>query len=66
MGPMRFYEHAHNLLGGVKRKWAIIELRGQKRCYYNYTKINYVVLIVLNYNYNKFNAIVQEVPNVML
>ena len=49
MGSKRFYEHAQNLLG-VKRKCAIIELGGQKGCYYNYTKLKYVVLIVLYYN----------------
>ena len=33
MGSKRFYEHAQNLLGGVKKEVAIIELRGQKGCY---------------------------------
>ena len=27
MGSKRFYEHAQNLLGGVKGKWAIFKLR---------------------------------------
>ena len=39
--------YAQNLLGGEKRKRTIIELGGQKGSYYNYTKINYIVLIVL-------------------
>ena len=33
MGSKRFFEHAQKLLGGVKKKRAIIELRGQKGCY---------------------------------
>ena len=54
MGSKRVYEHSQNLLGGMKKKWVIIDLRGQKGCYYNCKKINYVVLIVLNYNYNSY------------
>ena len=31
MGSQRFYEHAQNLFGGVKkRKWPIIEFRGKR------------------------------------
>ena len=30
MDSKRFYEHAQNLLGGVKREVGIIELRGQR------------------------------------
>ena len=30
MGSNRFYEHAQNLLGGVKRKWAMKELKGKR------------------------------------
>ena len=33
MGSKRLYEHAQNLLGGMKREVDIIELRGQKGCY---------------------------------
>ena len=32
MDSNRFYEHTQNLLGGVKKKWAIKEFRGQKGC----------------------------------
>ena len=54
MGFKRFCQHAQNLLGGVKKGEVKLELRGQKGCYYNYTKINYVVLIVLYCNYNTY------------
>ena len=47
-----FSEHAQNLLGGEKRKWAIIELWGQKGSYCN--EINYVLLIALYNNYIMF------------
>ena len=52
MGSKRFYEYAQNLLGGVKKEVGNNTTQGQKGIYYNYTKINYVVLIVLYYNYN--------------
>ena len=35
MGSKRFYEHAQNLLGGVKKEVGIIELRGQMGYYYS-------------------------------
>ena len=43
MGLKRFCEHAQNLLGGVKKEVGIIELRGQKGCYYS--KLYYIILL---------------------
>ena len=43
MGSKRFYEHAQNLLGGVKREVGIIELTEQKEYYYS--KMYYVIII---------------------
>ena len=56
MGSKRFYEHAQNLLGGVKREVGIIELRGQKGYYYSKTLHCYVMfilyyIILLYYHY---------------
>ena len=30
MGSKRFYEHAQNLLGGVKEKWALLNFGGKR------------------------------------
>ena len=54
MGSKRFYEHAQNMLGGVKREVGIIELRGQKGYYYS--KMYYIIMlclycIILYYHY---------------
>ena len=43
MGSKRFYEHAQNLLGGVKMEVGIIELGGQKGCYYS--KKYYIIVL---------------------
>ena len=46
MGSKRFFEHAQNLLGGVKKEVGIIELRGQKAYYYSKT----IILVLWLYN----------------
>ena len=43
MGSKRFYEHAQNLLGGVKREVGIIELTEQKEYYYS--KMYYIIML---------------------
>ena len=43
MGLKRFYEHAQNLLGDVKKEVGIIELRGQKGCYHS--KLFYIIML---------------------
>ena len=45
MGSKRFYEHAQNLLGGVKKEVGIIELRGQKGHYYS--KKYYISVMII-------------------
>ena len=45
MGSKRFYEHAQDLLGGVKREVGIVELRGQKGYYCS--KMYYIIMLSL-------------------
>ena len=45
MGSKRFYEHAQNLFGGVKKEVDIIGPRGQKGYYYS--KKYYISVIII-------------------
>ena len=44
MGSKRFYEHAQNLLGGLKRKWALLNLGGKS----DITIVNSIILLCYN------------------
>ena len=47
MGFKRFYEHAQNLLGGVKKEVGIIELREQKGFYYSKKYYSVIFMCIL-------------------